>query len=308
MPSFYNLKVYISLRLIISMKLGYPAINRRIGCTANSTFRLANYSPENLIQKVSDNLKCLRKILEFNAEHSLLFFRLSSDLVPFASHPVCKFNWQKHFKGEFAEIGGFIKAHKLRISMHPDQFVLLNSPNMAIVKKSIEDLRWQCAVLDLMGLDTSAKVQIHIGGVYGDRAAAMKRFVDTYQRLPKSTQRRLVVENDDRLYSLKHCLEISKLTGIPVIFDSFHHELLNCGEQVRDAVKMAAGTWKSPDGLLMTDYSSQEAGKRKGSHAEHIDILHFKRYIKAVRGLEFDIMFEIKDKEKSALEALKVIS
>jgi len=148
------------------VKIGYPCINTRIGCTANSTFRLKNYSKENLIEKVTNNLNCLRKILEFNAKNNLLFFRISSDLVPFASHPVCRFDWVKHFKREFKEIGDYIKKNNIRISMHPDQFVLINAKDKDIVKRSIKELDYHCSVLDAMGLDGSAKVQIHVGGVY----------------------------------------------------------------------------------------------------------------------------------------------
>lgn len=80
------------------MKLGYPCINRSIGCKANTTFRLTSYSRENLISKVKNNLYCLRKILEFNMQHTLLFFRISSDFIPFASHPICKYDWENNFK------------------------------------------------------------------------------------------------------------------------------------------------------------------------------------------------------------------
>ena len=93
--------------LIDIMKLGYPCINRSIGCTANSTFRLANYSKENMIEKVSNNLNCLEKILEYNVKHDLMFFRISSDVIPFASHPICKFDWKKYFKTEFKKLGEY---------------------------------------------------------------------------------------------------------------------------------------------------------------------------------------------------------
>jgi len=290
------------------MKIGYPCINRGIGCTANSTFRLANYSPDNLVNKVTNNLACLKKILEYNVDNNLLFFRISSDLIPFASHPICEFKWQDYFKEHFSELGSFIKKNNIRISMHPDQFVLINSPKEEVVKKSIADLTWHCEVLDLMGLDDSAKVQIHVGGIYGDKESAINRFVRNYKKLPQPIKRRLAIENDERLYSVKDCLSVSEMTKVPIIFDSFHHSCLNDGQTMREALGLIQQTWNKHDGIPMTDYSSQQLNSKVGKHTEHIDIKDFRKYIKRTKGIDFDIMLEIKDKEKSALKAIKAIS
>ncbi len=289
------------------MKIGYPCINTKIGCTTNSTFRIANYGEENLIGKIENNLHCLEKILNYNIEKRLLFFRISSDLIPFAGHEICKFSWQKKFRKKFLEIGERIKRNDIRISMHPDQFVVINSNREDVVRKSVLELVWHCEVLDLMKLDRKAKVQIHIGGVYGDKVLSMKRFVDNYQKLPSSVKKRLVIENDERMYSLRDCLEISEKTGIPVLLDVFHHYCLNNGEKIKEALVMAGKTWEKSDGAPMIDYSSQEPGGRRGKHTESIDGKKFRVFIRETKGLDFDIMMEIKDKEKSALKAVEII-
>ncbi len=289
------------------MRLGYPCINRSIGCTANSTFRLASYSDERMMSTVSSNISCLRRILERNVEEGLLFFRISSDIIPFASHPVCAFDWRRHFRREFRGIGALIRKEKMRISMHPDQFILLNSLRKDVVARSIAELDYHCSLLDALGLDRTAKVQIHVGGVYGDREDAVKRFVNRYRALSQSIRDRLVIENDDRLYPLKDCLAIHDETGIPVLFDSFHHSCLNNGEPLRQAMESAEATWKSRDGPLLVDYSSQAKGQRKGKHASSIDIRHFRSFIEEIKGIDADIMLEIKDKERSARKALKAL-
>lgn len=286
------------------MRVGYPCVNTEIGCSTSKTFRLNSYSKERLVETVQNNLDCLKKILTFNLDHNLLFFRITSDLVPFASHLVCRFDWKGHFERQFQEIGAFIKKHKMRISMHPDQFVLINAKERRIVVSSIRELVYHVAVLDLMELDETAKVQIHVGGVYGDKISSIERFIKEYKKLPKAIQRRLVVENDERGYSLKDCLDISAKTNIPIVFDTLHHDCLNNGENYHDAMVLCAKTWRKKDGVPIVDYSTQDRTKRRGAHAHSIDIKHFKMFIRETEDLDFDIMLEIKDKQKSALKAV----
>ncbi len=289
------------------MKLGYVTINRGIGCTANSNFRLASYSEEKLKNTVKNNLDCLFKILKFNVKNDIFFFRISSNTVPFASHPICKFNWVDHFRGQFQEIGEFIKEHDIRISMHPDQFIVINSLKKAVVDKSIKDLIYHANVLDTMGLDNTAKIQIHVGGVYNNKKEAVDRFCRVYKTLDKSIKKRLVIENDERSYNIKDCLDINKILGIPIIFDTLHHQYNNNKESQREAILRAKETWKDQDGLLMIDYSSQEIGEKKGKHITSIDLNLFKKFLKDIIGIDLDIMLEIKDKEKSALKAVKLL-
>lgn len=290
------------------MKIGYPCINTSIQRHHTSTFRLASYSEMRLIQTVRDNLTHLEKILKFNVENRLLFFRISSDLVPFASHPICKFNWIDHFKSEFKHLGEYIKANDIRISMHPDQFVILNSSNEKVTDNSINELKYHCNILDAMDLDQTAKIQIHVGGVYGDKPKAIKKFIECYSTLSEAIKERMTIENDDHLFNLKDCLEIHQQTGIPIIFDNFHHECFNYSkESIIQAIKKASLTWKVKDGLPMLDYSSQSRGERKGKHATTLDPLLFCKFIMETQRLDFDLMLEIKDKEKSALAALKLL-
>ena len=288
------------------MRIGYPCINRSIGCTPSKTFRLPSYSDERLRDTVTANLACLQKILRYNTEHGLLFLRITSDLVPFASHSVCTFDWQDHFAATFAEIGRYCRDNGFRISMHPDQFVLLNTPDPQVLERSIAELAYQVSVLDLMGLDRTAKVQVHVGGVYGDKPAAIRRFIENYRDLGPGIRARLVIENDDRLYSVADCIAVHNETKIPVIFDAFHHELLNNGESVAGALGLVSRTWRKKDGIPMVDYSLQQADKRPGAHAEHLGPDRFRVFLEESRPYDFDLMLEIKDKERSANAALAI--
>jgi len=289
------------------IKIGYPCINNSVGCKTNSRFILKNYSRKRFLETTRKNLECLVKILNFNIKNNLLFFRISSDIIPFASHPICKINWRKEFKDIFEQIGNFISKNKIRISMHPDQFVVLNTDNKKILKNSIRELIYHCELLDALNLDETAKVQIHVGGVYGNKDLSIKRFILNYKRLPEIIKRRLVIENDDRNYSVKDCLRIHQEISIPIVFDNLHHEVLNNGEDTQEAMLLCFKTWSKKDGVPMIDYSQQEKGKKPGTHSKTINIRKFKSFIEKVKDLNFDIMLEIKDKEKSALKVVKFL-
>ena len=157
------------------MKIGYPCINHSIGKKTISTFRLSSYTEEKFIQCVNYNLDTLVEILKFNVANNFMFFRISSDIIPFASHPICKFDWKEYFKLDLIRIGQLIKDQNIRISMHPDQFVLINAKSQDIVNNSIKELEYHTDFLNLMRLDYSSKIQIHIGGIYGDKEKYKKQ-------------------------------------------------------------------------------------------------------------------------------------
>lgn len=285
------------------MRIGYPCINTSLKCR-NRTFRLKSYSEERLAETVANNLECLRQTLEFNAERGILFFRINSGFVPFASHPVCRFDWQRHFRDGFAAAGTYIRERGIRVSMHPDQFTLINSLDEVIFQRSVKELSYHCELLDLLGTGTSAKVQVHVGGVYADRAASLERFVKRWELLSPSIRSRLVIENDDRNYTFGECIEVSRRTGVPVVLDVFHHELNCSGEPLARALALAARTWRKKDGLPIVDYSTQSPDGRRGAHASGLDKKAFLKFLEESHLFDFDLMLEIKDKEKSAIGAL----
>ncbi len=288
------------------MRIGYPCLNRGLGCTSSRTFRLASLTPRRFEETVAANLQCLEQMVAWNGQAGLLFLRITSDLVPFASHPACPGNWAAAFARDFSAIGTAIRRLGMRISMHPDQFVLINAREARIADASVAELEYHAAVLDLLGLDDTARIQIHVGGLYGDRPAALSRFIARFQGLPGRVRARLVIENDDRLFPLADCLHLHGETGVPVLFDTFHHQILNHGEPEADALARAAATWPPAAGLPMVDYSSQDAGKRPGAHAPTLESAHFRRFLTASRSHDFDLMLEIKDKERSAVRALRL--
>ncbi len=289
------------------MRIGYVARNGVLDCTPSSTFRLASYSAERMRRAIANNLDCLRQIFEFNVAHGVFYYRISSDTIPFASHEVCDFDWQSEFSAEFAALGRYIRAHDLRIAVHPGQYTLVNSPNEQTWQNSSAELDYHAALLDALELDLTAKIQLHVGGIYGDKAASIARFIERFPLLSERVQRRLAVENDERLYGVADCLAIARAVGIPIIFDDFHFRLLDDGIPHAEALAATGATWGSADGVPLLDYSSQQPDKRFGSHSATLDEADFNAFLDRLDGRNVDVMLEIKDKDRSALRALAIL-
>ena len=285
------------------MRIGYPCINLALKRSASRTFRLASYSDERVISTIDSNLDTLEAYLAWNAEHDIRFFRLSSGTIPLASHPIMTFDWQTTFADRLREIGKTIQGQGTRVNAHPGQYTLINSNRPEVVTASIGELVYHAELLDLMGLDTTNKIQIHVGGVYGDKPAAIRRFIDTWRGLPDIVQRRLVIENDERHYSMADTLAIHEKTGIPILFDTFHHSIRNNGESIEDALDLVVRTWDG-HGPPMVDYSSQDSSKQLGAHTTSIDLDDFAEVLPLFVRHDADVMLEIKDKEASALRAI----
>ena len=239
--------------------------------------------------------------------NGILFFRIASDLIPFGSHPVMNYTWQDHFKERFQAIGNYIKNNDIRITMHPGQYTVLNSLKDKVYENSVKELLYHKDILELLGLDNTAKIISHVGGVYGDKQKSMTRFVDRYNSLNERIKQCHVIENDDKSFNIKDCLAINEQTGIPVIFDIYHHECNTTNENIQDVLRKVIKTWKSKDGLPIIHYSSEHPLKGKCRHADSIDLDHFKFFIETTKNFDFDVMIEIKNKENSTLLALNAI-
>ncbi len=289
------------------MKIGYPCINLSIDCRSSRTFRLKNYSEKRVKETIDKNLDCLRTILEFNVAKKIYFFRITSDLIPFASHPIMNFDWQKYFSSKLIEIGDYINKNKIRVSMHPGQYTVINSNSQQVYQNSSKELEYHANLLDSMNLNASAKIIIHIGGVYGNKVKSMVRFIKRYNELNNNTRKRYVIENDDKSYNINDCLSINQETGIPIVFDIYHHECNKTQKSMVEEFERVMRTWKINDGLPIVHYSSEHPLKGKPRHADEIDILLFSRFLEKTKKFDFDIMLEIKDKERSAIKALKLI-
>jgi UV DNA damage endonuclease len=290
------------------MRLGYACVNTLLPSPAR-TVRLANATPERLLELAAANLDALELILRWNAEHRIQVFRLTSNLIPLASHPANTLAWWDQLDDRFATLAGLVERSAARLSTHPGQYTVLSSQSERVVAAAVAELDYHDRLLTALRLDRSHKIVLHVGSGGADPAAAAQRFSAGFERLSPGAQARLVLENDER-WPLDRVLELAAGLGTPVVFDAFHHELAPSfeGLSVRGAVLAAAASWRGEDGRQEVHYSTQEPGKRRGAHARTIDVDAFATFADAVGDLPLDCVLEVKDKEQSVLRARGLLS
>ncbi|PRY93349.1 UV-damage endonuclease [Hasllibacter halocynthiae] len=302
-------------------RLGFPVkVLARPDLKSNDSRRWKN-APH---LKVS--LEYLDAILDHCAARGIRMYRMSSDLAPYATHPdMPQFHGMvEDSAGELAAIGAKAERLDVRLSFHPPQFILLNTPDEAVLEKSVNDLASSARILDLMGLGPEAVIVIHVGGTYGDREASRARWAATWDRLPEPVRRRLVLENDDIRFSATDTLWIHERTGVPLVFDHQHWWCLHePEEELVSAFAACLATW--PDGVRpkmhfssprtetrMLERKDRKTGKPKlvpappiwTGHADYVQPFEFIRFLRDAEGLVFDVMIEAKQKDL-ALERLR---
>lgn len=291
------------------MKIGYACLTVGVPGTQHRTCAMKSVTPNVLTGLIQSNLDALDHILDYNIRNGIKLFRISSDIITFGSHPINTVKWWEVFKDQLDAIGQKAKANGLRLSMHPGQYTVLNSPDAEVVERAVDDLRYHTRFLDALGLSREHKIILHIGGIYGDKSAAIERFIRQYGRLDENIRRRLIIENDDRQYTVSDVLSIGQGQGIPVVFDNLHHEINpDPSHSMRKWIALCAGTWKTEDGPQKMHYSQQEPGRRPGSHSDTLDVDQFLQYYEEIRDSGSDVMLEVKDKNLSAVKCINALA
>lgn len=267
---------------------------------------------------LSVSIGYLRAILDYLDETDIRMYRISSDFVPYATHPdMPRFHGQvRECAGELAEVGRIARERGIRLSLHPSQYVLLGALDPEITAKGIADVDSQAELLDAMEQGPEAVVVLHLGGAYGDKEAAMARFAEGFARLSEGGRRRLVIENDEKIYTVEDCLRVHEDVGVPVVFDHQHHNLNSGSLSVGEAARRALATWpagvtpkvhfSSPrlDSRIVTKGKREvEAPPLLSQHADYVHPWEFAGFLReAGSGREFDVMLEAKRKDAALLK------
>jgi UV DNA damage endonuclease len=286
------------------IRIGYVGVNTVLP-TASRTLRLTNYSENRMLEISRDNILALEEILKWNLCHKIYLFRITSKLIPFGSNSVNSGSWKSAFKGDFQRIGLFIQSQGMRISMHPGQYTILNTPNDKYFDNTIRDLEYHNTIFNLMGLNSSHKIVLHGGGAYNDKDKYSALLIQRISELETSIRNRIVLENDDKVFTADDILKICRQACIPGVLDVFHHHILTSLPQMSlcEILDCFQDTWLGERQEI--HYSNQEPAKFKGCHSQTININEFGQFYNSVKDLELDIMLEVKDKQASVLTLRK---
>jgi len=288
-------------------------------CCLNITLRQQKpsiYSSRSIIQRVIkekgidelktriiENCNDLIKMIEWNEKNGIKVFRISSDIFPHKSNPdVEKYDF--NFAIDLLkEAGNLAKKYNQRITMHPGQYNVVGSPCKDAFEKTKLDLEYQATLLDLMDMDDNSVMVVHGGGIYGDKEKTKERWCEQYYKLPENVQKRLVLENCEKCFSIQDCLDISNKINIPVVFDSHHYtcyNILHPSENLKKEdyyISQILETWKKRNIKPKFHVSEQGDGKC-GHHSDYIENLpKYMLEIPETYGVDIDIMIEAKMKE-----------
>lgn len=259
--------------------------------TARANYVLKLEKPsDHLHDIIYDNIKSLKDAILYCKDHNIGCFRVTSKFLPLFTHPEINYVLNDE---ELKALKEF-KEYNIRLTLHPDQFVVLNSQDPDVVERSIKELEYHSYLAELIGADV---INIHAGGVYKDKKLALESFKRNFERLSLRTKERLTLENDDRSYTPKDLLSMCRELKIPFVYDIHHHRCLPDDLSVEEVTKVALETWNREP---LFHISSSKGGSR--AHSDYIRIEDFPEYWKEIK---VNITVEVEAKAKElAIEKL----
>ena len=255
------------------------------------------YASELTLQNVLD----LEKIIQWNEDHGIKFYRMSSDIAPWHSeYEMEELPDYEQIAASLARSGELARKYSQRLTFHPGPFNKLTSPKPHVVMNTITDLENHGTIMDMLGMPRTpyAKINIHVGAHYNNKPMATDNFCRNFERLSDAVKTRLTVENDDKasLYSTKELYDdIYKRIGIPIVFDYHHHQFCTGGQDEEEALLTACMTWG--DVRPVVHFSQSRAIEHNNPKIKAN--AHSDSYWNKINlyNLDLDVMLECKHKE-----------
>ncbi len=286
------------------VRLGYVALSKALDdVTTSSTITYTNYINKNynaskLLEITKGNLEALNEIIKYNIKNNFHFYRLTSKLVPLATHNKVSFDYIAPLKDEYKKISKLINDNNIRVDTHPDQYAVLNSMDSKIVKNTVEILEYHYKIMDALGIKDKIII-IHVGSSACGKKASITRFINNFNKLSDYIKKCIAVENDDKIYNIKDVLELCHKIKVPMVLDYHHFICNNEGENLKDYLNDIIESWNGR--LAKMHFSSPKSKLKKEfrSHNDYINSDDFINFINLIKtqDKDIDIMLEAKAKD-----------
>lgn len=298
----------------MKVRLGYVALSKALDdVTTSSTITYTNYINKNyntskLLEITKNNLDSLYEIIKYNIKNNFHFYRLTSKLVPLATHDKVDFDYITPLLDEYKKIGKLINDNNIRVDTHPDQYAVLNSMDSKIVKNTVEILEYHYKIMDALGIKDKLII-LHVGSSACGKKASITRFINNFNKLPDHIKKCIAVENDDKVYNIKDVLELCHKINVPMVLDYHHFICNNEKEDINDYLKEIIDTW---DGKLPKMHFSSPKSKLKKEFRSHSDYINKECFIKFINILkkqdkDIDIMLEAKAKDDAVSRLVRCL-
>lgn len=290
----------------MKVRLGYVAICNALNVTSSSPYNYSDYLKYNDFNKLEEiiisNLMALNEIIDYNIKNNIHFYRISSKLIPLATKDDVNFDYIYKYKKYYNKIGKKIRDSKMRVDFHPDQYCILNSVKEDIVYNSIKILEYHYKLLDALGVNDKVLI-LHVGSSTFGKDNSIKRFINSYNKLPLYLKKCIAIENDDKVFNVSDVITISNNTGIPIVLD-YHHHMCNKSNIDINAIFDSWG-----DRVPKVHFSSPRGKKDFRSHNDYIngnDFICFIEFLKKY-DRDVDIMLEAKCKDDSLFRLVRYL-
>lgn len=265
---------------------------------------------DKLLSVTSMNLKNTKRMIHYNIAHDIPLYRFSSSIAPLATHPEVNWDFVTPFRDEWSEIGELVMSHGLRTSFHPNQYTLFTSPRPNVTENAVIDMEYHYRMLQAMGLENQAILNIHIGGAYGDKSETILRFHENFKKLPAHIKKITTLENDDKTYNAVETLTACQKEDVPLMFDYHHHMANLCSIPLEELLPQGFSTWDRLGLRPKIHISSPKSEKAFRSHADYVDPEFIRPLIDILRGIghDVDFMIEAKRKDQATLALVEDLS
>lgn len=299
------------------VRLGYVAIALglpKVTSSSNVTYSyyqkiVGEEKKQNKLKQISlSNIEDLKKILEYNINNNIHFYRITSKLFPLATHHMVNWDYRSIFEVELKLLGNIIKDNNMRVDTHPDQFNVINSVKENVVENTKKNL-WLHANLFKDMEYPVGKMVLHVGSSAEGKDKALKRFESNFKNYPHEITSKVILENDDKTFTAKETLQLCKNLGIPMVLDVHHHVCNNDGDNIEKLLPEIFDTWDGDVLPPKLHFSSPKNNPKDRKHADFIDAQHFVEFIEMCKPLkkDMDIMIEAKKKDLALFDLVSSI-